>query len=199
MNLRQALYGWRDNEAVKRGVELFRILPNTALDEIVKAMPRTKEELTAIKGIKDAKYHAYGQTIFSLVEEYGGFNPTVSDETKGDSMGRIGMLTEDDKRMTPVQQTFYSVSQYLDIVNAALWRFSARVRGEITSWKAQGSAVYFTIKDSSDDSLLNVFMWLRDYDASGITVEEDEGIGCSCPYRVTEPKHWLQVCEARHG
>ena len=48
-NLRQTLYAWRDREAAKHAVELFRILPNAAIDEIVKSLPRTKEELTAIK------------------------------------------------------------------------------------------------------------------------------------------------------
>lgn len=176
MNLRQALYGWRDNEASKRGVELFRILPNTALDEIVKALPKTKEELTAIKGIKDAKYHAYGKTLLDLVQEFGGGHSVASDTTRGDSMERLGSLTRTDEgkdaREQYVEETSYTVSTYLDIVNAALWRFTARVKGEITSVKQQGSAVYMSMRDKDDNSTMNLFMWLSDYHLSGVTLEE---------------------------
>ena len=175
-NIRQALYAWRDNEASKRAVELFRILPNTALEEIVKSLPRTKEELTAIKGIKDAKYHTYGQAILSIIDEYAGANAgsITSDSTKGDGMERLSSLQGDEKatRESIVGESTFSVSNYLDIVNAALWRFSARVKGEITSFKIQGSAIYMTIKDRDDDSIMNVFMWLSDYQLSGIEVAE---------------------------
>ena len=175
-NLRQALYAWRDNEASKRSVELFRILPNTALDEIVRALPRSKEELTAIKGIKDAKYHAYGQSILALVDEYAGTNSgsIVSDTTKGDGMERISSLQGEGPvtKEGVVGETTFSVSNYLDIVNAALWRFSARVKGEVTSFKIQGSAIYMNMKDRDDDSIMNVFMWASDYQLSGIEVTE---------------------------
>lgn len=168
MNLRQALYQWRDNEASKRSVELFRILPNTALDEIVKALPRTKEELTAIKGIKDAKYDQFGKAILDLVGEFGGARSVASSNTKEDGMERLGSLTPKDERETFVEETSYTVSTYLDIVNAALWRFTARVKGEITSVKAQGSAVYMSMRDKDDGSTMNLFMWLSDYNLSGI-------------------------------
>lgn len=168
MNLRQALFQWRDNEASKRSVELFRILPNTALDEIVKALPRTKEELTAIKGIKDAKYDQFGKAILDLVGEFGGARSVASSNTKEDGMERLGSLTPKDERETFVEETSYTVSTYLDIVNAALWRFTARVKGEITSVKAQGSAVYMSMRDKDDGSTMNLFMWLSDYNLSGI-------------------------------
>ena len=71
-NLRSVLYAWRDNEAAKRSVELFRVLPNSAIDEIVRALPLTKEELTAIKGIKDAKYREFGKIILAMVDEHAG-------------------------------------------------------------------------------------------------------------------------------
>ncbi len=172
MNLRQALYGWRDNEAAKRSVELFRILPNTALDDIVRALPRTKEDLTAIKGIKDAKYNQYGEQILTLVAEFGGGHSVKSDTTQGDGMERIGMLTHKDPREVMAEETSYTVSTYLDIVNAALWRFTARVKGEITSVKQQGSAVYMGMRDKDDNSTMNLFMWLSDYHLSGVTLEE---------------------------
>ncbi len=162
-NLRQALYAWRDNEAAKKSVELFRVLPGSALDEIVKMLPRTKEELTAIKGIKDAKFREYGQAILALVDEYV---PSVGIKTSEDPLEDAPL----EEKVSTVGA--YGVSAYLDIVNNALWRLSARVKGEITSFKFQGSALYMGIKDSEDESVMSVFMWSADFALSGIEMRE---------------------------
>jgi exodeoxyribonuclease VII large subunit len=168
-NIRQVLYAWRDQEAAKRAVELFRILPNSALDEIVKALPRTKEELTAIKGIKDAKYHLFGKTILGIIDEYApavGARPASAP----DEMHSFADLAPGTPQKE--EESVYSVGAYLDIVNNALWRLSARVKGEVTSVKFQGSAVYMGIKDARDESVMNVFMWTSDYALAGIEIAE---------------------------
>ena len=154
-NLRRDLYAWRDNEAAKRGVELFRVLPNAALDEIVRASPRTKEELTAIKGIKEAKFREYGQAILAMVEQ----SVVKHLEAQPPSGGR------DEKAV-------FTVSAYLDIVNRELSRLSARVRGEVTSFKFQGNALYMGIKDPEDESVLSVFMWNADFTLTGIELAQ---------------------------
>ena len=175
-NLRHALYAWRDNEASKRAVELFRILPNTAIDDIVKALPRTKEELTAIKGIKDAKYNAFGKQLLAMIDEHVSVSSKLQDashkaEDEMRSIGAIqGMIAGEEVRDEP--EASFSVSAYLDIVNNALWRMSARVKGEVTSFKIQGSAVYMGIRDAHDDSSMSVFMWLSDYQLCNIDVTE---------------------------
>ncbi len=168
-NIRQVLYVWRDQEATKRAVELFRILPNSALDEIVKVLPRTKEELTSIKGIKDAKYHLFGKTILAIIDEYAPpFTPRLT--SAPDDMHSFASLTP----LTPQkeEESVYTVGAYLDIVNNALWRLSARVKGEVTSVKFQGSALYVGIKDAHDESVMNVFMWTSDYALAGIEIAE---------------------------
>lgn len=168
-NIRQVLYAWRDQEASKRAVELFRILPNSALDEIVKTLPRTKEELTAIKGIKDAKFHLFGKTILGIIDEYA---PSIGGRPAGapDEMHSFASLAPETPQKE--EETVYSVGAYLDIVNNALWRLSARVKGEVTSVKFQGSALYVGIKDARDESVMNVFMWTSDYALSGIEIVE---------------------------
>jgi len=170
-NLRQALYAWRDEEAAKRAVELFRILPGSTLDEIVRTLPRTKEELTAIKGIKDAKYHAYGKAILAMVEEYSA-QKTETKSARSDDMQTLGDMLPDAKKNEKEEDDVYSVSAYLDIVNNALWRLSARVKGEVTSFKFQGSALYMGIKDAQSESVMNVFMWTADYSLAGIEIAE---------------------------
>lgn len=171
-NLRQTLYAWRDHEAAKRNVELFRVLPNSALDEIVKILPRTKEELTSIKGIKDAKYREYGKAILTMVDEHipalAAPKMTVAEEPELASIGSVLAPKESTKQ----EETVFSVSTYLDVVNRELYRLHARVLGEVTSFKMQGSALYFSVKDKDDDSTLPVFMWLSDYHLSGVEIAE---------------------------
>lgn len=171
-NLRQTLYAWRDHEAAKRNIELFRVLPNGALDEIVKTLPRTKEELTAIKGIKDAKYREYGKAILSIIDEHIPTLATSKITTKEEpELTSIGHVLKPEKK-EKIEDTVFSVSTYLDVVNRELYRLHARVRGEVTSFKMQGSALYFSIKDRDDESTLPVFMWLSDYHLSGIEIAE---------------------------
>lgn len=174
-NLRQMLYAWRDEEAAKRALPLFRILPGSALDEIVRALPRTKEELTAIKGIKDAKYHAYGKAILAMVDECT--QPQLTQKTTAqDEMRATGDIIPDmtgtKKAEDKESDSVYSVGAYLDVVNNALWRLSARVKGEVTSFKFQGSALYMGIKDGESESVMNVFMWTADYSLAGIEITE---------------------------
>src|SRR3989338_4648908 len=173
-NLRSVLYAWRENEAAKKGVELFRVLPNSAIDEIVRAMPKTKEELTAIKGIKDAKYNQYGVAILNMVKEGGGVEtPKAAFGQEPDTMTAISYITDGMVLPKPKEERMiFSVSTYLDIVNRELSRVRAAVKGEVTSFKAQGKAVYFSIRDAVDGSTLSVFMWMSDFDLAGIALTE---------------------------
>ena len=166
ISLKQALYAWRDNEARTKGVETFRVLTNSALDEIVRALPRTKEELVSIKGIKDAKWNAYGRQIIALIDQ---FAPQVG--TKSAEVGS-GDPLEDTVSQAPDLLDAIPVGMYLDAVNSALYKLHARVRGEVTSFQERGSAIYFSIKDPSDESLLSVFMWVSDYRLAGVELAE---------------------------
>ncbi len=172
-NLRSVLHAWRDNEASKKGIELFRVLPSSAIDEIVQKLPKTKEELTAIKGIKDAKFTQYGSAILNMVKASlcAPELPSValgSMEKEGDAFFPLSELLpkQKDERM------LYSVSAYLDIINRELWRVRATIKGEVTSFKEQGKAVYFSVRDSKDGSTLSVFMWLSDFALAGILLTE---------------------------
>ncbi|HEY9585320.1 MAG TPA: exodeoxyribonuclease VII large subunit [Candidatus Paceibacterota bacterium] len=163
-NLRQTLYAWRDNEAAKRGVELFRVLPNNALDEIVRSLPHTKDELTAIKGIKEAKYREFGKILLAMVDEHALEAPKDSVlENMGAKKGNVP---------TKGEETVFTVSAYLDVVNRELYRLHARIRGEIIQFKIQGNALYATLKDTEDSSSLSLFMWMRDYELSGVALVE---------------------------
>src|SRR3990167_6519839 len=66
-DLLKKLKDWRTDEAQKEGVDLFRVLPNAALETIASLEPKTKAELMSVKGIKERKFNKYGLSILALV------------------------------------------------------------------------------------------------------------------------------------
>lgn len=67
-----------------------------------------------------------------------------------------------------------SVSQYLDRLNTTLKGERAKVIGEVSGLQMyEGrSYLYFSIKDSKDQSTVKCFMWKRDYSLSGVTLKD---------------------------
>jgi exodeoxyribonuclease VII large subunit len=98
MSLLSNLKTWREKAAAKEGVELFRVLPNAALEEIARMKPTTKDALMSIKGIKDAKYRKYGAAILALVAESSGAKKT----NVGDSSTNDLRFTNSDVRKTTI-------------------------------------------------------------------------------------------------
>ncbi len=168
MNLRASLYAWRDSEAKARNIEGFRVLPNATLDAIVSALPRTRDELLAVKGIKDAKFDLYGRSILKIIAEHLAPAPVApkSDPERFVSAG--GVITNE---QTPPSRPVLQVSQYIDVLNRELYRVRARIRGEVVSVQERGSAFYFTVKDIEQDAVLEVFMWSSDHRLSGVQLE----------------------------
>jgi len=167
MNLREALRGWRAEQSAKEGVEVFRVLPNAVIESIVAALPRTKEEVLAIKGIKEAKFRKYGKALLQLVDEHAepgapALVPTVAAAPAPfeDSMFAV---TEE----TPADPTL-SISQFLDGLNLELSGMAARIKGEVSSVDLRERVVYFTLKDSQDESTLNCLIFRYQYQLSGV-------------------------------
>lgn len=141
------LKDWRKTTAESRQLELFRVLPNAAIEGIAKAKPRTKEDLLAIKGIREKKFEQYGKDILGLV------NPSLSSETAA-------------------EEKPYTVRAYLDMLNTVLHEQKARIQGEISSLDIRGTYLFFSLKDRTDASVLNCFMWERDYRVCGVVFRE---------------------------
>lgn len=150
--LLQKLRDWRNRTAQIEGVDSFRVFPNKTLDDIARLMPTSKEELMAIKGIKEKKFEKYGREILAILKEFEGKNmaekENVSDKNK-----------------------VYTVSGYLDFLNAAISREIFTIQGEVSSVSIKGQ-VYFSIKDKEDESLLNCFMWNNVYQMCGVEITE---------------------------
>ena len=150
-NLLQKLKAWRTNTANLEGIELFRVFANKVLENIAELKPTNKEELMAIKGIRDKKFAKYGKKILDIVNS-GGEAPKLTDETN-----------KPDKP--------FSVSAYLDFINQKIALLHVRIQGEISSVDIRDRVVYFSLKDSEDGSVISCLMWKRDYVLSGFDLE----------------------------
>lgn len=72
------------------------------------------------------------------------------------------------------KQENISVSQYLDLLNSKLKTEKAKIVGEISGVQEYPgrSYLYFSLKDSNDQSTVKCFMWKKDYSISGVKLEE---------------------------
>lgn len=152
-DLLQKLKDWRRDTAQQEGVELFRVLSNSAIETIISQKPKTKEELVSLKGIKERKFEKYGASILALVSGYS--EVSESNHPKSES-----------KTSEP-----YTISGYLNFLNIEFKRFKARVRGEVSSMDLRDGYLFFSLKDKDDESVLSCFMWRRNYELCGISLE----------------------------
>lgn len=141
-DLLQKLKDWRRNAANLEGLAAFQVFANKVLENIAEVKPTNKDELMTIKGIRDRKFAKYGEQILGLI------NATDNQPAK------------------PL-----SVSAYLDFVNQTLSKCRAKIQGEISSVDARDRVIYFSLKDSKDDSVINCLIWKRDYEMCGIKFE----------------------------
>ena len=164
---------WRNEAARREGVELFRVLPNKTLEEVARREPKNKAELTAIKGVKEAKFQKYGREILSITK---GDAPTHQVARSNDNdlnyFKNAGKEVFEDKTDEAAGEKIFSVGEFLDALNGKLTEFGGRVKGEISSIDERERAVYFSIKDKSDESVMNCFVFRYQYDILGVKLEE---------------------------
>ena len=152
----QKLKDWRSRKANLQGIEHYIVLHNKTIETIAEVIPTCKEEFVAIKGLGEKKYEKYGKEIIAIIKECSGI--------KSENIEKL-----DEKKI-------YSVSDFLSFVNLKLGEINASVKGEISSINKRERYLYFTIKDAEDDSCMNCFMWTKDYELSGIELEEGSEI-----------------------
>lgn len=182
MTLLTNLKQWRGEMSRKKGVEVFRILPNRTLEEIAMKLPDTTEALLEIHGIGEKKIQEYGETILQIVSTYNP-QPTTHDgerKTENEKQRRENgdmVDSSDATRYTlydvqeDVSQQVVSVGEFLDRTNAVLMEMPASVKGEVSSADIRERYVFFTIKDSEDNASLSIFMWRNQYDLCGVRTE----------------------------
>ncbi len=145
------LKNWRQQKADLEKCELYRVFQNKTLEDMATLLPKTKDELLAIKGIREKKFQKYGNDILAIVHECLGSKPI--------------------KSTSPEKDKIYTVSDYLDNVNYKLSEVEAKVKGEVSSVNFKGH-LYFSLKDKDDGSVLSCFMWANDYEMCGVEIKE---------------------------
>lgn len=125
------------------------VLKNTILLEISKTHIGSLDDLAKVSGMTANKISRYGKKILEIIL---GEEGTESGEPAN-------------------APNALPVSTFLDFVNNGLAQFKGRVLGEVSSAKIQGRAMYFTIKDKNDQSTLDCFIWLAQYEMCGVNVE----------------------------
>jgi len=69
-NLKETLQNWRKNKSKNSRLPEFQILPNSALNKIVKKKPVSKQSLKGIWGLTTKKIDKYGEEIVDLVRNH---------------------------------------------------------------------------------------------------------------------------------
>jgi exodeoxyribonuclease VII large subunit len=158
---------WREIQAQKEGVELFRIISNEAVNGIVESLPTTKDELLEVKGIAEKKLQKYGRDILVIVagEVNEGLFVAPTEVKCGSETDSFHTGNDSEK------EKIFTVSDYLEILNVGLRQFEAKVVGEISSLDIRGNYLFFTVKDE-DGSSMPCFMWASNYKMSGVCLEE---------------------------
>jgi len=187
-SLFRKLKKWRDETAKKEMVEGFRVIPNRAIEDVAILEPKTREELTNIKGIKDKKYYKYGKEIIDIVKSESKktqkekdqpfFMPTrrsdrkiIIPQTEDSFYEKTSPFVQDDNNKIEKTDKIYSVSEFLDRLNEKLMSDEMRVKGEITSVDEREKVIYFSLKDKEDESVVNCLMFRYQYEISDIKLE----------------------------
>lgn len=77
---------------------------------------------------------------------------------------------------TGTEKKSLSVAEYIVQLNRALGTQQGRIKGEVISFKTSGSAVYYTIKDKTQEAKLDCMTWLNVYQANGIQLKVGDEI-----------------------
>ena len=154
-DLLQKLKEWRRITADRERVALFQVFQNKVLEDIAKSRPATKEDLLAIKGIKDRKFEKYGKDILAILNDdrVGGefFASDLEQSEKQGSAVKAGFYIR-----KIVDEKPFSVSNYLNLLNEQLYKQKARVQGEISSLDLRENYLFFSLKDRDSESMLNL-------------------------------------------
>lgn len=163
---------WREAQARKEGVELFRIISNDAVNGIVEALPTTKEALLEVKGIAEKKFQKYGRDILAIVA--GEINESLFNASAEAREGSetVGFRSVASRTNDVEMEKIFTVSDYLDLLNVGLTQFEAKVQGEVSSLDIRGNYLFFGLKDKNAAAMIPCFMWKNAYQMSGVILEE---------------------------
>ena len=67
--LQAELKKWRQETALRKGINDWDVIKHTVLEGIAKAMPTTQKELMNVRGFGELTYTRYGEEILSIVQK----------------------------------------------------------------------------------------------------------------------------------
>lgn len=169
----QRLKVWRGMQAQKEGVELYRVLPNSALAEIAQVIPRNQKEFMSIKGIKESRFKKYGAQLLAMTTDVADVQSESIIFQKPDILlaSEASDVQEPDVfENISSQRTLYTVSSFLDTLNMVFEEMVVRIQGEVSSVDERDKTIYFTLKDPVDDSIVQCLIFRYQYMVSGVTL-----------------------------
>lgn len=97
----------------------------------------------------------------------------TTDKTENSGDG-IGTLFELPKGGIPLklEKDYFSVGEFLDILNEHLKSEKVSVAGEVTEFRAHDKWVSFSLKDKEDKSILKCFLSVWTYRSAGVLLED---------------------------
>lgn len=194
IHILKKLREWRDETAKREGVENYRVIPNSAIEEIARLLPRSKKELTNIKGIKDKKFYKYGRDIFDILNNAHGEIDTVNNRMGQIFSRNMTHAEEIEENTSQNSDKIFSVGDYLDFLNEKLFMCGrARIKGEITSVDFRERVVYFSLKDSTDESIINCLIFKYNYNISGIVLEAGSEVVITAVPEIYKPMGKLSL------
>ena len=163
----EALQRWQKAQAVREGVEGYRVLPYKTLVALAQACPTNELELLSVKGIGAIKARQYGAEILRCIQSAQSTSAELSSSPapveSNHNTGEVGADTD----------TVFVVGEFLSALNVLMRsHFSAvRVRGEVVDFRRNHSGhAYFQIKDAS--AVLRVTVFRGAYEVSGVELAD---------------------------
>ncbi len=179
MDLIQKLKQKRKEIALKEGKELFMILSNATIDEMVHKLPQTKEDLILIKGWGEKKIQRYGDEFLKILKNDVSYQEETleafaleknSDQPSLFQTKRISLATptisQEHQNDLPGA---LSVSEFLGQVNITLSTLGlVKIKGEIADVGVRNGYAFFELKDSiggfQSEASLGCFVGWRCFD-----------------------------------
>ena len=178
---------WRNEQAKREGVETYRVFPNATLEAIATSLPKNKEEMLCIKGLKDAKFRRYGQMLLRIIAENGDQSKDNAEEGASDIKYQISGIEES------ASDDPLSVSQFLDALNLGLSGMAARIKGEVSSVDIRDRVVYFSVRDARDESLVSCLIFRSQYQISGVNLTVGDEIIIDGAPEIYKPNGRLSI------
>ena len=70
LGLEIRLKEWRSKHYKALNIPAYRVIPNKTLIEIATKIPRTREELMAVKGFGETRWEKFGEEILAITSEF---------------------------------------------------------------------------------------------------------------------------------